>query len=59
MSESDPDTIKRRNCEKLTALRAAIREGLDSGPAELFDMEAILAEARDNYQRKSNPSRNS
>jgi antitoxin ParD1/3/4 len=31
---------------KLEALRAMIREGLESGPAEPLDMEAIKAEAR-------------
>lgn len=46
VSEFDPEAVKRRGSEKLTALRAAIREGLDSGPAEPFGMEAILAEAR-------------
>ena len=46
VSEFDPEAVKRRGSEKLAALRAAIREGLDSGPAEPFDMEAILAEAR-------------
>jgi Arc/MetJ-type ribon-helix-helix transcriptional regulator len=50
MSEFDPETVKRRGGEKLAALRAAIREGLDSGPAEPFDIEAILAEARADYQ---------
>jgi hypothetical protein len=52
VSEFDPETIKRRRDEKLAALRAAIREGLDSGPAEPFDMEAIIAEARTDYQRR-------
>ena len=52
MSEFDPEATKRRNGEKLAALRAAIREGLDSGPAEPLDMEAILAEARTDYQRR-------
>lgn len=52
MSEFDPEAIKRRCDEKLAALRAAIREGLDSGPAEPFDMEAIIAEARADYQRR-------
>jgi hypothetical protein len=46
VSEFDPEAVKRRGREKLAALRAAIREGLDSGPAEPFHMEAILAEAR-------------
>jgi antitoxin ParD1/3/4 len=46
---------ERRKAEelKLTALRAAIREGIDSGPAEQFDMEAIIAEARAGYQRRA------
>ncbi|MGO9807654.1 MAG: type II toxin-antitoxin system ParD family antitoxin [Rhodomicrobium sp.] len=52
MSEFDPEAVKRRGRDKLAALRAAIREGLDSGPAEPFDMEAILAEARADYQRR-------
>jgi antitoxin ParD1/3/4 len=45
----------RRKAEelKLTALRAAIRDGLDSGPAEPLDMEAIIAEARAGYQRRA------
>lgn len=45
----------RRKAEelKLTALRAAIRDGLDSGPAESLDMEAIIAEARAGYQRRA------
>jgi hypothetical protein len=34
VSEVDPEAVKRRGREKLAALRAAIREGLDSGPAE-------------------------
>jgi hypothetical protein len=46
MNEVDPDTVKRSREEKLVALRAAIREGLESGPAEPFDIEAIIAEAR-------------
>jgi Arc/MetJ-type ribon-helix-helix transcriptional regulator len=46
VSEFDPESTKQRDREKLTALRAAIREGLESGPAEPFDIEAILAEAR-------------
>jgi Arc/MetJ-type ribon-helix-helix transcriptional regulator len=45
----DPETINRER-EKLAALRAAIREGLNSGPAEPFDIEATLAEARADYQ---------
>jgi antitoxin ParD1/3/4 len=47
--------VERRKTEelKLAALRAAIREGLDSGPAEPFDMEAIIAEARAGYQRRA------
>ena len=36
---------------KLAALRDAIKAGLDSGPAEPFDMDEILAEARAGYQR--------
>ena len=52
MSELDPEAVKRRGREKLAALRAAIREGLDSGSAEPFDMEAIIAEARAGYQRR-------
>jgi hypothetical protein len=52
VSEFDPEAINCRSGEKLVALRAAIREGLDSGPVEPFDMEAILAEARADYQRR-------
>jgi uncharacterized protein (DUF433 family) len=48
VSEFDPEAVKCHGREKLAALRAAIREGLDSGPAEPFDIEAILAEARAN-----------
>jgi antitoxin ParD1/3/4 len=46
---------ERRKTEelKLAALRAAIREGLGSGPAEPYDMEAIIAEARAGYQRRA------
>lgn len=46
---------ERRKTEelKLAALRAAIREGLDSGPAEPHDMEVIIAEARAGYQRRA------
>jgi antitoxin ParD1/3/4 len=36
---------------KLTALRDAIKAGLESGPAEQFDMDEILADARAGYQR--------
>jgi len=46
VSEFDPESIKQRDREKLTVLRAAIREGLESGTAEPFDIDAILAEAR-------------
>ena len=42
VSEFDSEAVKRHDRET----RAAIREGLDSGPAEPFDIEAILAEAR-------------
>ena len=52
MSDFDPESIKQRDREKLAALRAAIREGLESGPAEPFDIEAILAEAHADYQRR-------
>lgn len=52
MSDSDQEAIQRRVDKKLAALRAAIQEGLDSGPAEPFDMEAILAEAHADYQRR-------
>jgi len=46
--------LERRSVEelKLTALRAAIKAGLESGPAEPFDMESIIAEARSGYQRR-------
>ena len=32
--------------EKLEALRQAIQEGIDSGPAEPFDFEEFIAERR-------------
>lgn len=35
---------------KLEALRAAIQEGLDSGPAEPFDFDQFLKEMRANYK---------
>lgn len=57
VSEFDPEAIKRRDEEKLAALRTAIREGLDSGPAEPLDMEATLAEARAKYQRRKDAIR--
>jgi Arc/MetJ-type ribon-helix-helix transcriptional regulator len=50
VSDFDPEAIQHRDRKKLAALRAAIREGLDSGPAEPYDIEAILAEARADYQ---------
>jgi Arc/MetJ-type ribon-helix-helix transcriptional regulator len=50
VSDFNPETIQRRDRKKLAALRTAIREGLDSGPAEPFDIEAILAKARADYQ---------
>jgi antitoxin ParD1/3/4 len=45
---------ERRKTEELkrAALRAAIKEGLESGPAEPLDMEAIIAEARAGHQRR-------
>jgi Arc/MetJ-type ribon-helix-helix transcriptional regulator len=46
VNEFDPGTADRYAQEKLAALRAAIRAGLESGPAEPFDIEAIIAEAR-------------
>ena len=52
MSDFDQESIQRLVDKKLAALRAAIKDGLDSGPAEPFDMEAILVEARANYQRR-------
>lgn len=42
----DPEAVKRRGREKLIALRAAIREGLESGPTKPLDIEVILTEAR-------------
>ncbi len=44
----------RRKAEelKLEALRAAVRDGLDSGPAEPLDMEEIIADARARRQRR-------
>jgi hypothetical protein len=50
VSDFNPETIQRRDRKKLAALRTAIREGPDSGPAEPFDIEAILAKARADYQ---------
>ncbi|MGH8275447.1 MAG: type II toxin-antitoxin system ParD family antitoxin [Steroidobacteraceae bacterium] len=35
---------------KLEALRAALQEGRDSGPAKPLDMEEIIAEARARYR---------
>ena len=45
----------RRKAEelKLEALRAAVRDGLDSGPAEPLDMEEIIADARARHQRRA------
>ena len=51
VSNFDPDAVKRRGREKLAALRDAIKAGLDSGPAEPFDIDEILAQARTGYQR--------
>jgi antitoxin ParD1/3/4 len=36
---------------KLEALRAALQEARDSGPAAPLDMEEIIAEARARYRR--------
>jgi hypothetical protein len=52
VSDSDQEAIQHRVDKKLAALRAAIKEGLDSGPAEPLDMEAILAEARADHRRR-------
>lgn len=38
---------------KLKALRAAIEEGLASGPAQPLDMEAVIREARGRHARKA------
>ncbi|WP_432769394.1 MAG: type II toxin-antitoxin system ParD family antitoxin [Sphingopyxis sp.] len=35
---------------KLQALRAAIQEGIDSGPPEPFDFDEFLKEMRSNYK---------
>lgn len=35
---------------KLQALRAAIQEGIDSGPPEPFDFDQFLKEMRANYK---------
>jgi len=45
----------RRKAEelKLEALRAAVRDGLNSGPAEPLDMEEIIADARARHQRRA------
>lgn len=37
---------ERQRAAKLEALRAALQEGLDSGPAEPLDMASLKAEAR-------------
>lgn len=45
--------LKERDCLreiKLQKLRAEIQLGLDSGPAEPFDLEDILSEARTEFQ---------
>ena len=36
--------------EKLQALRAAIQEGIDSGPPEPFDFDQFLKDMRANYK---------
>jgi len=38
---------------KMTALRAAVREGLSSGKPEPFDVESFLAEVNAEYDAKS------
>ncbi len=38
---------------KLAALRAAVREGLESGKPEPFDVETFLAEVNAEYDAKS------
>lgn len=35
---------------KVEALERALKEGLESGPAEPFDLDAFLAEKRANYK---------
>jgi Arc/MetJ-type ribon-helix-helix transcriptional regulator len=52
---SKAEFIQQRSTEelKLAALRAAVREGLESGPTEPLDMEAIIAEARAGHQRRT------
>jgi len=35
---------------KLARLRAALQEGLDSGPAEEFDIDAFIAEVNAEYE---------
>ena len=52
MSDFDQESIQRLVDKKLAALRAAIKDGLDSGPAEPFDLETTLAEARADYKRR-------
>jgi antitoxin ParD1/3/4 len=37
---------------KLTALRNAIQEGIDSGPAEMFDFDEFIS-AKENGQRRA------
>ena len=41
-----------RDASKLDALRAAIAEGLESGPAEPLDMAEIRREALDAFSRR-------
>ena len=45
---------ERQREAKLEALRGALQEGLDSGPAEPLDMASLKAEAR---QARGNPAR--
>lgn len=42
----------RERAEAVQYLREAIREGRESGPAEPFDMDEFLAEAREKYARR-------
>lgn len=47
MSDQQP-SVKKTICKPptLQSLKMAIAEGLESGPSELLDIEAIKAEAR-------------
>ena len=52
MSEVVREAMRRYIADdvKLQALRAAIQEGIDSGPPESFDFDQFLKEMRANYK---------